>query len=103
VQNIYKDIFGNTIRLTRERFDHITEREEMVGQHDKIAETLVLPDIVKLSKYDPEVLVYYKLYEQTPVTRKFLAVIAKVGVTDPFILSSFFTDKIKEGETRWQR
>jgi len=102
VQKIYKDIFGNTIRLTHERLDHITEREEMVGQDNKIAETLLSPDIVKFSKYDPDVLLYYKLYEHTPVTRKFLAVIAKVGVAEPFILSSFFTDKIKEGETRWQ-
>jgi len=103
VEKTYKDIFGNSIRLTRKRFNHINEREEMLGQHDKIRETLLLPDIVKFSKYDPDVLLYYKLYEHTPVTRKFLAVIAKVGVRDSFILSSFFTDKIKEGETRWHR
>lgn len=61
MQKIHKDIFGNTIRLTHERFVHITEREEMVGQDDKIEETLLSPDIVKSSKYDPDVLLYYKL------------------------------------------
>ena len=103
MQKNYTDILGNNIRLTHERFDHIAEREEMRGQANKIEETLLSPDIVKVSKYDPDVLLYYKLYENTPVTKKFLVVIAKAGETDSFILSSFFTDKIKEGETQWQK
>jgi hypothetical protein len=103
MQKISKDIFGNSIRLTDERFSHITEREELREQHSKIEETLLSPDIVKLSKYDPDVLLYYKLYGHTPVTKKFMTVIVKISQNDSFILSGFFTDKIKEGETRWQK
>ncbi len=74
----------------------------MIGQLERIQQTLGEPDIVKVSKYDPNVLLYYRLYDSTPITKKYLVVIAKVAEIDAFILSAFFTDKIKEGETRWQ-
>ena len=100
---IYKDHFGKSIHLTEERFAHINEREEMIGQEDKIEETLSLPGMVKISKYDPDVLLYYRYYESTPVTKKYLVVIVKTMEEEAFILSAFFTDKIKEGETRWEQ
>ena len=100
---IYTDIFENNIRLTAERWRHIIEREEMIEQESKIKETLLLPDIIKRSNYDNDVYLYYKFYPSTPVTSKYLVVIAKVTEDDAFILSSFFTDKIKYGETLWQQ
>jgi hypothetical protein len=103
VKAVYRDIFGNKVRLTQERYSHIIEREELIGEDDKIEETLSVPDVVKLSRYDPNVLLYYKLYESTPVTKKFLTVVTKVMQQDSFILTAFFSDKIKEGETRWEK
>jgi hypothetical protein len=103
VKAIYRDLFGNNIRQTEERYGHITERAEMIGQEKRIEETLLSPDIIKVSNYDVEVLLYYRWYESTPVTKKYLVVIAKMTQQDAFILSSFFTDKIKKGETLWQR
>ncbi|MBS4029109.1 MAG: hypothetical protein KGZ58_10805 [Ignavibacteriales bacterium] len=103
MKTIYTDIFENNIRLTEERWQHIIEREEMIGQEIKIGETLALPDIIKRSNYDSEVYLYYKFYPSTPVTSKYLVVIAKITEDDAFILSSFFTDKIKSGETQWQQ
>lgn len=61
------------------------------------------PDKVKKSKHDPKVLLYYKMYEQTPVTKKYLLVAVKVENGEGFILTSFFTDKIKAGDTLWKK
>ncbi|HBR22673.1 MAG TPA: hypothetical protein DD713_08975 [Nitrospiraceae bacterium] len=75
----------------------------MSEQKEKIRETLLTPDRIKKSKHDSEVLLYYRLYEKTPVTKKYLMVAVKVENGVGFILTSFFTDKIKAGETEWKR
>ena len=99
---IFTDIFERLVRLTDERWQHIIERREMIEQQSKIKETLALPDLIKFSNFDSEIHCYYKFYPSTPVTSKYLVVIAKVTEVDAFILTSFFTDKIKSGETLWQ-
>lgn len=100
---IFKDYAERNIRLTDNRLEHILTRAEMEGQKDKISETLLIPDKIKKSKHDPRVLLYYRLYEKTPVTRKYLMVAVKVENGEGFILTSFFTDKIKAGETVWEK
>ena len=100
---IFKDYAARKIRLTGNRLEHILTRAEMEGQEDKISETLLIPDMIKKSKHDPVALLYYKLYAKTPVTRKYLMVAVKVENGEGFILTSFFTDKIKAGETIWKK
>ncbi len=95
----FEDYSGRSIRLTDNRWAHITARAEMSEQKEKIRETLIAPDKIKRSKHDPNVLLYYKLYEQTPVTKKYLLVAVKVENGKGFILTSFFTDKVKAGDT----
>jgi len=46
---------------------------------------------------------YIKLYEQTPVTKKYLLIAVKVENGEGFTLTSFFTDKIKAGESLWEK
>jgi hypothetical protein len=75
----------------------------MFDEEWRIGETLQHPDVVMMSNYDREVLLYYRQYERTPVASKYLVVVAKVTSADAFILTAFFTDKIKEGEKRWAR
>lgn len=74
---IFKDYAKRNIRLTPNRWGHILTRAEMAEQEDKIKETLLIPDKIKKSKHDPEVLLYYKLYDKTPVTKKYLLVAVK--------------------------
>lgn len=100
---IFKDYIGRNIRLTENRLEHILTRAEMAEQEEKIRETLLTPDRIKKSKHDTDVLLYYKLYEQTPVTKKYLLVAVKVEDGEGFILTSFFTDKAKAGETLWEK
>ena len=75
----------------------------MKGQQPKIKETLADPDIIIISKYDKAVLLYHKLYSKTPVGEKYLLVAVKVLQDDAFVMTSFFTDKIKKGEIKWQK
>jgi len=42
-------------------------------------------------------------YEVTPVTEKYLCVVAKILVGNRFIITAYFTDTIKRGEVLWRR
>lgn len=96
---VVTDYAGRELRLTEERSDHIERRPEMVGQRAKIETTLADPDEVRVSDQDDGVRLYYRHYSDTPVTEKFLLVVAKVDVPSPFIITAFFTDRIKSGRS----
>jgi hypothetical protein len=98
----FEDVFNRNIRLTDERLEHIElDHPEMSGQIDKIGETLATPDFVVKSRTDSEAVLFYKHYSETPVGGKHLCVIVKVRGDDLFILTVYFTDTIKRGETLW--
>ncbi|MHC1635339.1 MAG: PBECR2 nuclease fold domain-containing protein [Candidatus Methanospirareceae archaeon] len=100
----FRDIHNRQIRLTDERQEHIeVDHPEMSGQIDRIQETLLNPDIIVRSRTDPEVELFYRYYDNTPVTEKYLCVVVKVLTEDIFIITAYFTDKIKRGEVLWKR
>ena len=70
---------------------------------DKIRETVVNPDEARESTHDPSALLLYKLYEETPVTEKYLLVVIKTLNREGFIVTSFFTDKVKKGVVAWKK
>jgi len=75
----------------------------MYGQIGKIHKTLSKPDIIVKSRTDPEVELFYRHYAITPVTEKYLCVVAKVLVGDMFIITEYFTDTIKGDEVLWEK
>ena len=97
------DILGNKIVLSKNSFEHIVSREEMASQEEKIKETLKFPDIIKLSKYDKRTFLYYRFFEDSLVGAKYLVVIVKKLQKESFIVTSFYTDKIKVGDLLWQK
>ncbi|MCK4234565.1 hypothetical protein KAX75_09055 [candidate division WOR-3 bacterium] len=100
----FKDVQNRQIRLTDERKEHIEiDHPEMIKQTNKIKNTLLNPDIIIKSITDPEVELFFRHYESTPVTEKYLCVIVKVLENDLFIITAFFTDTIKRGETLWKK
>jgi hypothetical protein len=100
----FKDIHGRQIRLTDEREEHIeNDHPEMSGQIDKCRETLLNPDKVIRSRTDPEVELFYKYYDVTSVTKKFLCVVVKGLTNNLFIITTYFTDTVKRGELLWER
>ncbi len=100
----YKDLFNNKIRFSNERALHIKDTHpEMYGQFSKIKVVLSNPDEVLISKTDAAVCLYYKKYKHTPVTDKYLCVVVKTSGEDNFIITVYFTDKIKRGKIKWKK
>jgi len=100
----FVDIHNRKIRLTDERQEHIeNDHPEMSGQVGKIQDTLLNPDIIVSSRTDPDVELFYRHYKTTPVTEKYLCVIVKSLVGNLFIITAYFTDSIKRGETLWKK
>lgn len=75
----------------------------MFGQINKIKETLSNPYKIIKSKTDPNVVLFYRLYQSTPVTIKYLCVVVKILESDAFIITAYFTDTIKKGKVLWEK
>lgn len=100
----FKDIHDRQIRLTDERQAHIeADHPEMFGQIEKIQDTLSNPDVSVRSRTDSDVELFYRHYNDTPVTEKYLCVVVKVLVGNLFIITAYFTDTIKGGEVLWEK
>lgn len=101
---VFKDIHGREVRLTDERQRHfVTDHPEMKEQIQKLKETLLKPEKVVRSRTDLQVELFYRHYESTPVTQKYLCVAVKSLINGTFIITAYFTDAIKKGEVLWPR
>ena len=94
---------GKIVSLDEERWRHVLEHPEMKTQLDRIKETAVNPDEVRASVHDSSVLLFYKFYEETPVTEKYLIVVIKSLNREGFIVTAFFTDRVKKGGLVWRK
>ena len=83
------------IKLTEVQWKHIKSRhKELVGQTNKMIETLNDPDTVFYSNKD-DVHHYCKLFQKTPVSKKYLLVIVKHINGEGFIITTFFVSKLR--------
>ena len=99
---ILRDRFHRSIRLTDERLDHLLDfHPEMANQLRRIRATLSSPTYVVQSSNDIAAELFYKFYNTSPVGAKYLCVIVKAIGDDYFVLTAYFTDKIKRGELIW--
>lgn len=99
-----RDFRGRPVRLSAERLAHVEAvHPEMIGQANRVAETLAQPDKVTRSNTDPAVELLYRLYASTPVTSKFLCVVVKSRGENHFIVTAYYTDSVKKGEVLWER
>ena len=76
---------------------------EIANQLSKVEETLVDPDEVRESVRSSSVWLFYKLYAKTPVSKKFLLVAVQILNGEGFIVTAFFTDKVKKGGLIWKK
>lgn len=95
------DCFGRTVRLTDERLAHILVHPEMRSMALEIERALRQPQVVRRSRTDPAVRMYYEFYAQTVVGGKWLCVVVKYAQTDAFVVTAYLTDKLKAGEDLW--
>lgn len=100
---LLKDVWGAQVRLTEERLAHILEHPEMLGQEEKVAETLWRPGAVVQSRSDETVRLFFRYYRGLIVRDKYLCVVVKYAAEDAFIITAYFTDWIKRGESLWER
>ena len=101
--DIITDVFGNNIRLTEERLNHILLHPEMQNMTHLIEQTLVAPLLVKKSNSDKAVYLYYEYCLNTDVGDKWLCVAVKHLENDAFVVTAYLTDKPKTGEIIWQK
>ncbi len=72
-----KDCFGHAVRLTDERLAHILEHPEMRDMGAEIERILLQPQLVRYSRSDEAVRLFYEFYAQTIVGGKWLCVVVK--------------------------
>jgi hypothetical protein len=99
-----RDYRGVEIRLTDERLAHMRDvHPEIVANERFIAETVAAPEIVVQSEMDRAARLYYRRYRVTGIGEKHMCVLVKATGESPFVLTAYFTDRIKRGEVLWQR
>ncbi|WP_217699485.1 hypothetical protein, partial [Leptospira alexanderi] len=74
------------------------DHPEMSGQEERIVECLLSPEQVRQSRTDERVELFYKYFADTLVGDKYLCVVIKNGIDDLFLVTAYFTDKVKEGK-----
>ena len=83
------------IYVTKSRWDLIigTKHLEIKGKEKEVKEALINPDEIRLSKSDTSVYLYYKHYGKLS-----LSVVVKHNNGEGFIITAYYTDRIKEGK-----
>ncbi len=99
---ILTDYQNRQIRLTKERLQHILDHPEMVDMRFQLEIVLQNPEVVRQSRSDNKVYLYYRFYDQTIVGAKWLCVVIKDNSDDAFIITAYLTDKLKQGLELWR-
>lgn len=97
------DFQQREIRLTQERWEHILDHPEMDGQRERLSDVLQEPDIIVATPKDATVHAFHRWYDETPVTQKYAVVVVKWLVDDAFILTAYFTSRVRKGDIVWQK
>ncbi|MEW6068091.1 MAG: DUF4258 domain-containing protein [Nitrospirota bacterium] len=94
-----KTPLGVLIRVTAEYWEYIVtiKHRPMKGKDDLVKEILTCPDEIRRSKMDADVHLYYKFKD------KLYCVICKHIGNEGYIITSYPTDKVKEGEIIWTK
>lgn len=91
------DLFGKMITLTLERTEHILSiHPEFIEWHELVEEILQKPCLVKRSKKDRKTLLFYKKQDNN-----YIVIVVKYLNGEGFILTSYKSKNIKEGEIIW--
>jgi hypothetical protein len=67
----------------------------------EIERVLRQPQLVRRSRSDEAVRLFYEFYAQTIVGGKWLCVVVKYVENDAFVVTAYLTDKPKAGEDLW--
>ncbi len=93
-------VLGKRITITDDYWQKIIQikHPSMAGKDAQVQETLAQADEVRESKSDALIKLYYRHYGNLH-----LCVVVKHLNGDGFIVTTYFTDRIKEGVTVWTK
>jgi len=88
---------GFAVRTTRQYWELIQRKHpEVIGKEEEVQNCLRQPELVRRSTQDRAVYLFY--LSQPPY---YLVVVTKRLDGEGFMITSYLTDKVKEGETVW--
>jgi len=94
---------GKIIRLTEVQWLHaVFFHPEIEGEQEKMKEVLENPEIVVRGATE-DTKICYKFYPLTPVASKYLTVVVKILDREGFIVTSYFTERVRRGEVLWRK
>ncbi|MCD6094212.1 MAG: DUF4258 domain-containing protein [Candidatus Omnitrophica bacterium] len=88
------------IRITEDYWKILIEikHPSIADYEEEIKNTLINPDEIRRSRRDRDIYLYYQL-----INKFHLCVIAKHLDGEGFIITAYWTEKIKEGEIIWTK
>ena len=91
---------GNLVSTTKAYWDVITriKHPTIKGREVEVKEALTDSDEIRVSKKDKSVVLFYKR-----IGKYYLCVVVKFFKKKGFIVTAYWTKKIKEGELRWKK
>ena len=97
-----KDKFNNSIRIAEKQWSHIIKvHPEVQPYKDRVADVLANPDLVKKSKRNGDIFLYYHYYKDIYEGKHLLAVVETKH--KKLLLTCYITDRIKEGDIIWKK
>ena len=92
---------GFQVRVTRSYWEIITKVKHpvMAGRENDVQEALANPDEIRISRRDSNVYLFYK----TERASRWVCAVTKRLNGDGFLITTYPTDAIKEGERIWPR
>jgi len=92
---------GFRVRVTRSYWELITTTKHpvMAGREADVQATLQKPDEIRRSRNDPSVFLFYKSEQK----RRWVCAVSKRLNGDGFLITTYPTDAIKEGEQIWPK
>ncbi|MDK1082216.1 MAG: DUF4258 domain-containing protein [Anaerolineae bacterium] len=92
---------GFSVHMTHSYWKLITTIKHpiMAGKETDVIETLENPDQIRASKSDPNVYLFYR----EKGTSKWTCVVTKDAKGAGFVITTYPTDAIKEGEEIWRK
>ena len=95
------DCFGHQVRLTDERLAHILDHPEVKEMEGEIEAAINQPKLVRRSRSDPDVKLFWDFYPETCVGGKWLCIVVKYAQNDAFIITAYLTNQPTAGEDIW--
>jgi hypothetical protein len=92
---------GFRIRITRAHWEMIVtiKHPVMAGREEVVRATLAMPEEIRRSRSDPTVYLFYR----AEAVRRWVCVVAKRLNGEGFVITTYPTDVVKEGEQIWPK